>query len=169
MLISVGNDGNGKSLGMRVNHREANAIDRNGSFRYRDVFRRSFMFEMQHPTAVGIHHLMQLGRSIHVSLHQMAIQATSERRTTLQIHRVSLLPITQIRAVQRFLNRSDHKPFRILFHDRQTHPIVGNTLVNFQFVCESRSQFKMDVRPFLFDAQDLSYALDNACKHGSFV
>jgi hypothetical protein len=117
------------------------------------------------PTAVLILYFSAMSSGIYMSLNNVAIQSAIHEHAALQIDLCAYLPRTQIRFLKRFLNGGNGIVRSFDLHDRQAASVVGNTLIDLQFMRERGFDRKMLVCTFGLNGFNNPNLFNDSGKH----
>lgn len=96
----------------------------------------------------------------------MAVEQRVGPHTALQIDRIADTEPPEIRFEQRLADRRGRVPVALDRYDRQADPVMGDALIDFQFVRERAFEREMPVPAFFADRGDAGCGFDYSRKHG---
>ena len=96
----------------------------------------------------------------------MAVEQRVGPHAALQIDRIADTEPPEIRFEQRLADRRGRVPVALDRYDRQADPVMGDALIDFQFVRERAFEREMPVPAFFADRGDAGCGFDYSRKHG---
>ena len=156
MFVGIGYNGNLKTAGSGITNGKTHAIDRDRPFLDSRIslthhIGSRVIYKRVIPTAIGLFHLRTPGCTIDMSLNDMPVETTVHKHTTFEIHFIAGFQQSQITAIERLLYRRYRIGISIDADNSQTHPVMCNTLIDFQFTGETARKSQMQIA--LFAAQ----------------
>src|SRR5690554_6213187 len=156
MCNCIWNDGYRETVRKGIDHSEANTIDSNRTLFHGDISEGRIIGEGENPAPIILVFFNTGPYLIHMSLNNMPVQASTQHRTAFQIDLVTTLQGAEIALCQRF--RNSRHLVQISFHPNhcQTNPIVGNTLIDLQFLRNIGLDSKGDITTIGFPSYYLA-------------
>ena len=139
VLEGVGDDGHLEGVAGGVADGEADAIDGDGALVDGEVALLGHLavfgiFEGEVGGAVSIVHRNTTGRFIHMALNDMSVETAVHQHGAFYIHFIADLQQTEVRAVEGLLHGGDRIGTILDGDDGEADAIMGDALIDFQFV-----------------------------------
>ena len=138
VLECIGDDGYRKLVGAYIENGKADAVEADGAFFNDQGGKLVGKAEPELPTAIQFFSFNTGGSGINMSLNNMAIEPAIHDHTAFQVYQVAFLPVSDVAFLQRFGNGGNLVAAVLQGFYREAHAVMGNALVNFQFVGEGR-------------------------------
>ena len=135
MLIGVWDDGHCETCIRCVEGRQAHSIHCDGTFLHREMSL-VLVCKTEEPAAVLRSYGLHRSELIHVSLHNVTVKAAIGGHATFQIYHIAHVPLADGRLLEGFVNGGHGVGVAVQLHHRETHTIVGHTLVYLQLRTE---------------------------------
>ena len=170
MLECVGDDGHLEGVGSGIADGEGDPVDGDGTLVDGEVALEGHLpvfgiLEGEVGGAVGIVHGDAACCLVDVSLHDVAVEPAVHEHGSLHVDLVAHLQQAEVGAVEGFLHGSDDVVRALDGNDGEAHTIVGDTLVNLQFVDKGACERKIDIPAVFPDGYDGSKFFDDSRKH----
>ena len=117
------------------------------------------------PTTVYFGNIGAASSGVDMPLHDMAVQAAVHLHGSFQVDNRARLPVLEIGALERFIDRSDGMGFPILSNDGQAHAVVCQALIDLKQIGDGGGDGEVQVGPFFFNMSDRTEGLYDTCKH----
>ena len=157
--MRVGDDGHLEAVCAGVADGEADTVDGDGAFLDGHVslpshLRVGGVAEGVIPTAVGLAHVGADGRLVDVTLHDVAVQAAVHQHTALHVHAVANVQVSEVGALQCLAHGGNGIGVVRPTDDGQADTVVGDALIDLQFIHEGATQRQVQVALVLFQRND---------------
>ena len=167
MFIGIRNNGNTTTVFSYVKNSQTRAIDTQRSFLNHKTVIFGRKTKIKPPTATLIVDVYTFTNLIHMTLHQMTVEAITELHGTLQVDLSTLTPHAQCRFLKRFMHCRHSVHVTLNIHHCQTYAVVCQTLIDFELLCQNTSNMEMDIVLLLFHFDKLAHTFDYTSKHRS--
>lgn len=170
VCTGVRNDGHLESVVGGIADREGNAVYGYRPLVYREVSAPrhvgiELVFKLKVSTSVGIPHADATGCLVNMTLDDVPVQPPVHRHGAFHIDGVSNLEEPQIRAVEGFFHGCNGIGVVRDSYYGETYAVMGDALVNFQFVHKRTSQGEIDVALRFIDCREDGHFFYDTAKH----
>ena len=137
----IGNDGYLETIGSRFTDGERDPVDSDGTLINSEVsalhhFTVVRVFESEIGASVCIFHVDAFCSLVHVSLYDVAVQPAVHEHRPFDVHAVSYLKQPEVGPFEGFFHGSHRIGVVLDAYDGEADTVMGNTLVDFQFIGE---------------------------------
>ena len=165
VFVGIRDNGHTATVFGYIKNSQAGSVDTQRSFFDNEILVFGRKLKVKQPTAALVFNANTFSNLVNMTLYQMPIEAIAEFHGAFQIDFSAYRPHAQCR----FLKGLMHSGYRIDIvldiHHGQTHPIVRQTLIDFELFCQGASNMEMEIVLFLFHLDKLAHRFDYPCKH----
>ena len=166
MFEGIGDDGDIEPGLLYVEDSEADAVEADRAFFYHEPAEFFGEFETELPTALEVFTVQAGSGCIDMALDDMAVEPAVHDEASFEVDQVAGLPMTEVALFQGFFDGCDAVEVVLLFFYSEADAVMGNALIDLEFVGDRRCYPECLVGAFAFNGVDPAEGLDNACEHG---
>ena len=132
VVVRVGNDGHGKFGFGNAEGRKADAVYADGAFFNNEVGKLRGKGKTVFPAPLAAGNRYAGGRGVHMSLHDVAVEAAIELHAPLEVDAVARLPGAEVGFAERFQDGGNAVHAAPHLFNREAGAVVRQTLVGFK-------------------------------------
>ena len=166
MFESIGDDGDIEPGLLYVEDGEADAVEADGAFFYHEVAEFLGEFEAELPAAVEVFAIEAGSGCVDVSLDDMAVEAAVHDQASFEVDEIAGLPLAEAAFFEGFFDGRYAVEIVFLFFHGEADAVMGDALVDFEFVGDGRCYPECLVGAFAFYGVDPAEGFDDTGKHG---
>ncbi len=154
VVEGIGDDGDIEPGLLHIEDGEADAIEANGAFFDDELGEFLGEFETEFPAAVEVFAVEAGGGRIDMSLDDVSIEAAVHDQASFEVDEIAWLPLAEVGLFEGFFDGGDAVEVVLLFFYREADAVMGNALVDFEFVGNGGCDPECLVGAFAFDSVD---------------
>lgn len=164
-LVGVGNDPEDKAVLVQLRHRQADAIDADGSLVNHEVGELRRKGDGETVILSDFFIREHFRTRIDMTLHKVSAEPVADAKGTLEIDGITGLQFAQIREPQRLMQEiKSHRPVFHLGHG-ETGSVIRDTLTQGHFFDKTRSDPELRTGLNRLEADDLATFFNDPCEH----